>query len=377
MNRLKSFRVYFVLAALLALLVVVLLREHRPSFLRPDLHLNAYVSTGDGFVTVLDLANLRVLQKIYAGPGLADMLEHPNRPEIWGVSTEGGYLWVLDARKTQILARIPVGGLPYSVDFSHTGDRAFTTSSASDQLLAIDVAFHSVIGRGKTGAGPVQARVTPDGKTILVVNYRDSTLGIHDSATLQERAQVSVIPQPAEVLVVPDSSVAFVMSRSEKRLSVVDLRRGVLLTNLELAGKPSQMLLKADGGELYVISPEAHGLQVVNTWTHELGDFMLLGSAPTTAILAPDSTKLYVTDSAASRVLPVNIADRRVERPINVGALPAAMRFETTDPAGKPSMLLVSNEGSGDLAIVRTRTDSLLTMLPVGPHPSRIAVKLF
>jgi YVTN family beta-propeller protein len=40
-------------------------------------------------------------------------------------------------------------------------------------------------------------------------------------------------------------------------------------------------------------------------------------------------------------------------------------------------MLLVVNEGSGDLAVLHTRTDSLLTMIPVGSHPQRIAVKLF
>jgi YVTN family beta-propeller protein len=377
MNRLKSFRVYFVLSVLLALLIVILLREHRPSFLRPDLHLNAYISTADGSVTILDLANLRILQKIAVGSGIADMREHAKRPEIWGVCSTDGYLWVLDGRTSQISWRIPVGPLPFSLDFSPAGDRVYTTSSASDQLLAIDVSSRSIIGRAKTGAEPVQARATADKKFILVVNRRAATLGIHDAATLQQRAAVSVIPQPDEVLVVPDGTVAFVMSRSETRLSVVDLRRGVLITNLELAGKPTQMLVKPDGGELYVISPEAHGLQVVNTWTHELGDYMPLGSAPTNAIITPDSFKLYVADSAASRVVPVEISNRLIDKPINVGATPGTMRFDTSDPAARPSMLLVVNESSGDLAIIRTRTDSLITMIPVGPHPSRLAVKLF
>jgi len=377
MSHLKSVRVYFVLSVLLILLVVILLREHRPSFLRPDLHLNAYISTSDGSVTVLDLANLHIVQRVSVGPGIADMREHTKRPEIWGVCSTGGYLWVLDARTSQISWRIPVGPLPFSIDFSPAGDRAYTTSSASDQLLAIDVPSRVVIGRAKTGSEPVQARATPDKKLILVVNRRSATLGIHDAATLQQRAAVPVILQPDEVLVVPDGTVAFVLSRSEKRLSVVDLRRGVLVTNLELAGNPTQMLVKPDGGELYVISPDAHGLQVVNTWTHELGDYMLLGSAPTNAIISADSGRMYVADSAASRVIPVDINNRRIDKPVNVGATPSAMRFDTSDPSTRPTMLLVVNESSGDLGILRTRTDSLLTMIPIGPHPSRLAVKLF
>ena len=39
--------------------------------------------------------------------------------------------------------------------------------------------------------------------------------------------------------------------------------------------------------------------------------------------------------------------------------------------------LIVVNEGSGDVAIIRVRTNSLLTMIPVGDKPQDLAVKLF
>jgi len=125
-----------------------------------------------------------------------------------------------------------------------------------------------------------------------------------------------------------------VLSRTEHRLSVVDLRRGVLLTNLELAGAPSDMLLKPDGGELYVISPEAHGLQAINTSTHEVGDYMVLGSAPTRGVLSEDASLLYVSDTAAGRVTPVDIYNRRIVRdpgkgfPVPAGDSPAVLRFD-------------------------------------------------
>jgi YVTN family beta-propeller protein len=378
MARPKNFRVYFALAILLVSLIIVLLREHRPSFLRPGLHLHAYVaSSSDGTITVVDLISLRAIAKVYAGNNIAEIREHPRRAEIWGVSSAGGYLWVMDPRTDQIALKINVGPLPYSLDFSPKGDRAFTTASASDQLIAIDCATHAIIGRAKTGAQPVQARLTADNKIVLVVNRRAGTLGIHDAATLQKRAEIEVVRNPDEVVSLPDATIAFVMSRSEKRISVVDIRGGLLLTNLELAGAPAQMILKPDGGELYVISPEAHGLQVVNTWTHELGDYILLGSAPYTGILSADATTMYVADREANRVLPLDIINRRVARPINVGASPGAMRFDPTDDGAPPTMLLVVNESSGDLSVIRTRTDSLITMIPAGSHPLRLAVKMF
>src|SRR2546429_7381818 len=90
MNRPKNFRVYFLLAALAIGGVVLLLREHRPSFLRPDLHLSAYVTTADGNVTVVDLVKLQAVARIPVGPGLSGMREHPTRPELFGASTTGG-----------------------------------------------------------------------------------------------------------------------------------------------------------------------------------------------------------------------------------------------------------------------------------------------
>src|SRR5271169_3912402 len=114
MSHSKNFRVYFLLAILLLFALIILLREHRPSFLRPDLHLNAYVSTSDGALTVIDLASLRVINKIPAGPGISDLREHAKRPEIWGVSTAGGYVFVLNTRSNQ-LVKIPVGPAPLSL----------------------------------------------------------------------------------------------------------------------------------------------------------------------------------------------------------------------------------------------------------------------
>jgi YVTN family beta-propeller protein len=373
----KSPRVYFVLVVLLVSAGILLLREHRPSFLRPNLHMYAYVSTADGSLTVVDLAKLQSVGKIPIGSSISDLREHTRRDEIWGVSSSSGNVFVVDTRSNRV-TEISIGPAPYSLDFSADGDRIYTTASASDQLVEIDTASRQVYGRAHTNSEPVQARITPDAKNIVVVNRRANTLSIHDARTLQLLRTISVVSQPDEVQISSDSNLAFVMSRTQNRLSVVDLERAVMITNLELAGKPTQMLLKPDGGELYVISPDAHGLQAINTWTHEVADTMLLGSAPTNAIMTPDESEMYVSDRAASRVIPVDIYNRRLlGRPIPVGASPSFMRFSPTDRGAQPAMLLVVDESSDDLAVIRTRSDSLITLIPVGSHPQRLAVKTF
>ena len=372
----KNPRLYIALVLLLIFATIILLGEHRPSFLRPNLHMYAYVSTSDGSLTVIDLAGLHVVAHIPVASDISDLREHASRDEIWGVSSTDGCVWVLDAPSGQ-LTRIPVGPLPYAIDFSPSGGRVYTTSSVNDQLIAVDPASRTVLGRAKTGAEPIAVRATPDNSKVVVLNRRASTLSIHDAPTLQQLATVPVTAQPDQVTILPDSTLAFVVSHSQNRLSVVDLNRALLLSNLELAGKPTDMLFKPDGGELYVVAPESHGLQIVDTWMHEVGDYMLLGSAPATAIATSDASEMYVADRAAGRIMPIDILNRRVGKPISVGAAPSAMRFSPADRGEVPSMLLVADEDSADVAILRTRTDSLITMIPVGARPQHLAVKIF
>src|SRR5580704_16415766 len=204
MNRPRNFRMYFLLGVLVIGGVVLLVREHRPSFLRPGLRLCAYVSASDGNVTVIDLVRLAAVARIPVGQGLSGMREHPSRAEVWGVSSAGGFAWMINARVNQVTARIPVGPLPYAIDFSRDGGTLYTTSAGSDTLLAIDCQTRAVLARRRTGSEPVLAHVTPDGKSVLVLNHRDATLGIHDAATLALRSVVGIVKQPERVVILPD-----------------------------------------------------------------------------------------------------------------------------------------------------------------------------
>src|SRR2546423_13980904 len=193
---------------------ILLLREQRAAFLRPGLHLNGYVSTVEGVITFVDLVKLEAVARIAVGPGISGMREHPTRAEVWGASSLGGYVWVLNARSNQVSARIPVGPLPYALDFSADGSRVYTAVSGNNTLVAIDCESHAVVSRAQTGKEPVLARGTPDGKNILVVNRREASLGIHDAATLALRGSVPVVSQPEDVAGPAGGAVAVGLSRA-------------------------------------------------------------------------------------------------------------------------------------------------------------------
>ena len=384
-RRAINFRLIFISLALIALVAREIALEQRPSFLRPGLKLCAFVANvGDGSVSVVDLVRLAVRATVPVGAGPAGLRTHPTRAEIWGVSTVDGTVWVLDAATDRVVARISVGGSPQALDFSPDGRRAYVTTSASDSLVAIDCASRQIARRVRTGKRPLLPRVTPDGKTVAVVNRDDATLQIFDAVTLSLRATIPVAAAPHDVVILQnsESSTAFVAAdgvagapeSGAGQISVVDLRKNALLTNLPLPGKPAGMFLKPDGGELYITVPDAHELAIVNTWTHELVEAKVIGSTPGRAIFDEQTLELYVIDSAANGVVPVDVQYRTTGIPLSVGQSPDGLAM---DPAAPHNLLLVADENSNDLAIIRVTTGSLITMVHVGNAPKDIAVLLY
>ena len=217
MIRRLNYRLLVLIVLLGGLAVREVAMELRPSFLRPDLHLFAYVgNTADGTLTVIDLVKLSAIATVVVGGGPTGVRAHPTRKEIWGLSSEDGYAWVLDATTNRIVSRIPVGSAPYALDFSPDGSRAYVAASGSNSVVAIDCATRAVVARAHSGRRPWIARVSPDGKLIAVSNRDDSTVSILDASSLATRGVVAVAPDPEQIVILPDGAKAFVTSGTRK-----------------------------------------------------------------------------------------------------------------------------------------------------------------
>ena len=88
------------------------------------------------------------------------------------------------------------------------------------------------------------------------------------------------------------------------------------------------------------------------------------------------SEKFSFTDypwlSAAGRVVPVAINQRRVAVPIPAGQAPRACQMT---PGG--DMLVAVDTASDEIAVVRAKTSSLITLVPTGSRPRDLAIKVF
>src|ERR1700739_2762100 len=147
MARRLNYRFLYLSVLILALAAIQIARERGPSFLRPGLRLYAFVgNAGDGTVSVIDLIRVSTIATIATGPTPSGLRAHPKFDQIWGVSTDGGYAFVIDAATGQVIARIPVGASPFAVDFSPDGYHAYVAASGAAALVAIDCRTGQVVG---------------------------------------------------------------------------------------------------------------------------------------------------------------------------------------------------------------------------------------
>lgn len=364
---------FIVLSLLLtAWATVQILRENPPLILESSQRIYAFVANRDSnTVTVVDLLWLRRQAELPMPHGPSQLRLHPTRNELWVVCSAADQITIVDIETLREIARIGVGRVPTWLEFAPDGTRAFVANSSSDSVTRIDARARRVVGTIHVGREPRQLRVSADGKLVVVSLTGENGIAWLDAASGRKLGTVRVGQRPGALGILQDSSKVFVANEADNRVSVVDLVRGVLLAHVRVGKEPRDVILKADGGEAYVLNAGSHTVSAINTWTNEVANQMLVGSRPWRGLLGL-RRMLYVADPGANRVIVVDAEDRQWVGSITVGEEPVALAMVPGE-----GVLVVVDRGSNDLALIRTRSNSIMTMIAVGLGPTDVAVRLF
>jgi YVTN family beta-propeller protein len=354
----------------------------------------AYVTNGlSGTVSVLDVVNVRLDREIRVGQNPVAAAASPTRNEVYvvnsGVEPGQGSVSVIDTEKNAVVAAIPVLRAPVAIEVDARGQLAWVTNSGSNAISVLDLLNRREIARIGTGKEPVEARISPDGKSLLVANRGDGSVSVFDAPAGRLRAGFEDCPGADDVAILPDSSKAFVacsaghqvMSISLAHAATSGVRAGTqagdlqpdrLATFMDVGRAPVQLALKPDGGELFVSNAASNTISEVVTNTDDVGGAYLMGEDPIRGLVSRDNTMLYEANFKSQYVTVYSIDDGKRLNSIHVGDGPSAMAFSE---AGH--LLFVVDNRSSDVAVIRTASKALFTLLPTGRGPNAIAVKSF
>ena len=344
----------------------------------------AYVTNaGSGTVSVYDVVNVRLDRELSVGQNPVAVTVSPTRNEVYvvnsGLPSGQGSIAVINA-ENNVAANIPVHKQPAALALDPDGKLGYVANTGSNSVSVLDLNTRREIAVIGTGEEPDSLRVSPDGKTLVVANRRGNSVSLIDPATRRVRAVFEGCPGAIDLVILPDSSKAFAACSAGHQIMAIALARPAahpaipdqLEALLDVGHNPMHLALKPDGGEIFVSNAQSDTISEVITGTDDVQGAYLMGDNPVCGIVSADNALLYVGNLRSQEVTIYSIDDGKRTGAIHVGDGPSAMAFSI---AGH--LLFVVDSISGDVAVVRTATHSLFTLLPAGRNPDAIVVRAF
>jgi len=345
----------------------------------------AYVTNqGSSTVTVLDVVNVRLDRELPVGLNPVAVATSPTRNEVYvlNAGTPGGQgtISVIDCEHNVVVATIAVGRDPDSIDVDAKGKLAYVANRGSNSVSVVDLEARRTVAQIGAGEEPDAALLSPDGKTLIVANHGGNSVSVFDVESQRLRAVVEGCPGAQTPVILPDSSKAFVACSGGHQVMAIALARPEdqppapdrLETLMDVGRAPVHLALKPDGGEVFVSNSLSDSVSEIYATTDEVGDTYMIGEDPVMGLVSRDNALLYEANLQSPYVTVYSIDDGKRIGSVHVGDGPIAMAF-----SGAGHLLFVVDSRSDDVAVVRTATRSLFTMLPAGKNPNAIVVKAF
>jgi YVTN family beta-propeller protein len=386
------------LGGLIALTALAACRNHDFPEYPADYREFAYVTnSGSNTVSVFDVVNVRLDREIQVGANPTGVTANPARNEVYVVNSgpgdSRGSVSVIDTEKNAVVATIGVQRRPYFLDVDSAGELAYVANSGSNSVSVLDLKLRREIAVIGAGEAPGVARISPDGKSLLVTNRVGNSISIIDPASKKVRKVIEGCPGATDLVILPDSSKAFAACSKGHQIVAIALARAAESNNpashaannaarpdaleavLNVGRSPVHLALKPDGGELFVSNFDSDSISEVITSTNDVGGAYLMGSNPVRGIVNQDNSLLYESNFRSQEISIYSIDDgKRIapSLPLHVGDGPDALAFSANG-----NLLFAVDARSGDVAVIRTSTQSLFTLLPAGRQPDAIAIKAF
>ncbi len=341
----------------------------------------AYVTNGgSGTVTVLDVVDVRVDGELRVGLDPVAVAASPTRNEIYVVNAGApggvGSLSVIDAEHNTVVATIPLHRRPLSIDVDAAGKLAYVANSGSNTVSIIDLEARREIAQIGAGVQPVVARLAPDGKALIVADKRGNSVTIIDPVTRRIRAVISGCPGALDPVILADSSKAFVPCSAGHQVMVIALapagQPDQMQTLMDVGSGPVALALKPDGGELFAVNSLSDSISEVVTNSNDVSGAHMMGDDPVCGLVSRDNSLLYISNFLSQNLIVYSINDGKRADSIHVGDGPSALAFSASG-----YLLFAVDFTSDDVAVIRTPSQALFTLLPTGRDPNAIVDKTF
>ena len=238
----------------------------------------------------------------------------------------------IDTATLKLTRVLKSGSDPEQFDLSRDGKRLYISNEDSAQVTVLDTTSGAIVATIPIGHEPEGVRAAPNGKWVIVTSETDSTIAIVDTTSLEVLKAAPVGMRPRDLAFTPDSKTVFVSGEGDASLSRVPIP----------AGEPVTRVLQ--------LRKEARPMGVVFDAARKR-IYMSTGRGGTIAVAEQEGD------------------GQKLLKEIPVGARPWGIAL-----SGDGRRLYTANGSSDDVTVVDTSSLSVLKKIPVGKGPWGVVV---
>jgi YVTN family beta-propeller protein len=177
---------------------------------------------------------------------------------------------VFDKVTGRVTGVIPTGAIPGGMVIDSVAQsRAYLAVSGEDAVDVIDLFLGEVIDRIRLFGGdrPIEVALTPDGKTLLVVNSGSDTVSLFNAVSLNELARLRVGNDPRSIVLDATGRRGYVFNTQGNTISVIDVPNRLVAATIPTETGPLRGQLNRKGDRLYVIHKWSPYLLVIDPFS--------------------------------------------------------------------------------------------------------------
>jgi YVTN family beta-propeller protein len=333
-------------------------------------------------------AVLIVLEFLFALPLAASDVR------IWVLNSAGASISVIDPETNKVVQTIEGMNVPNGVAFSPDGRLAYVSE---DSVFVLDARKGEIINKVALSGHPNLLAISKDGKRLLVCIAEDPPLSgveIIDTSTLKTDKILHTGGWMHDIFISPDGKFAVADSPGKKFMIVIDIQKEEIVWSLDFDPSPQTMAIEAGpDGSTSRIFLQLKGLQqfaVVDfAKRKEVARIVLpdqprgLGRYPYGtshgAGITPDGKTYFVNSTALNVVFAYSLPDLKylgyatlptVKLPGKEVPLGSSPDWLTFSPDSKT--VYVSDAAVKLVSAIDVKTLKTIALIPVGEIPKRI-----
>ena len=272
----------------------------------------------DDSITPFDPQTRQMGAPIAAGKEPRDEVLSPDRRMLYVADRAGNSVAFVNIQMRTV-SYVKTGNSPNGTSVSPDGSTVWVANYDDSTVQAIDVRRRSAGKPISVGLNPRWTAVTSDGRTVFVSNQNGNTVTLIDAATKTVQAEIPVGAHPTGIAFTPDGSLALVANSASDDVTPIDIATRTALAPIPAGIDASMIAISPDGRTAFVSDFSSLTVCKIDI-AHRTSQFIRTGLSPYGIAFSRDGKTAWVVLRGDAAVVPIDVATGRVGTPVLVGS---------------------------------------------------------